>query len=430
MNNKLLNKEWLTKKHKKEQLSCDKIGKLVGCSSAWVRKLLIKYNIPTNDKIYNRNKFLNNEIWLRKKYLEEKLSSFKIAKIAECHPNSVIGALKKYCIKRRSGSYALLCDAENDWLVLNKKSLDVINGSLLGDATINMRKNDRGIVTGTPFFSKGNIGLDHIEYVARLIFRKDWEKRIFHRPKRPPFIAKNGKIYNRSPIFEIKSFSHKELLPIFNKWYETAKDKDNQKIIPDDLKINKTVLLHWFMDDGSAIIHHHNNKSKNENLYISLATNGFYKKDVVKLIQKVYEELGLKGTLMGSKHGFGYTIVFPENQVDKLYKIIGPCPVKSMQYKWIDIKSLRKLKLNDQRWEDTFVKLESFIRRNKRYPSSKKSGSKNKIQLYKWMTNQKMTRKGIIKTALFSQYRIGKLESLLNWRWNKTKGKDIYVEHY
>jgi len=431
MNKKLLNKKWLIKKYKKEKLSCYKIGRLIGCSGTWVRRILLKYQIPINDRIYNKNKFLNNEAWLREKYLEKKLSSFRIAKITKCHPNSVIGALKRYNIKRRTGSYALLCNRKNDWLVLNKKSLDVINGSLLGDATINMRKNN-GIITGTPFFSKGNINLDHVEYVAKLIFQKDWAKRIFHRPARPPMITKNGKRYSRSPIFEIRSFSHKELLPIFNKWYKTARNKDNQKIIPDDLKINGTVLLNWFMDDGSAIIHHHKRKNKkynNENLYISLATNGFYKKDVAKLIQKINKGLGLKGTLTRSKYGFGYSIVFPENQVDKFYRIIGNCPVKSMQYKWIDINLLRKPKHNDKRWENTFIKLRTFIAKNKRFPSKKASNSKNEIRLSKWVTNQKMVQRGVIKSALFNQYRVGRLETLPRWEWDKTKERGIYVEH-
>lgn len=127
MNKMLLNKKWLTKKYKKEKLSCYKIGKLVDCSATWVRNILIKYKISPNDKVYNRNRFLNNKKWLIKKYIKEKLSSFKIAKIIKCHNGSVIGALKRYNIKRRNGSYALLCNVEDDFLILTKKSMDVIN---------------------------------------------------------------------------------------------------------------------------------------------------------------------------------------------------------------------------------------------------------------------------------------------------------------
>ena len=83
-------------------------------------------------------------------------------------------------------------------------------------------------------------------------------------------------------VFSLHTDVHDNLTEMYRKWYPES--NEYVKLVPKDFELTPISLLHWFMDDGCAIIHHHNRKNKkynNENLYISLATNGFYKKDEI-----------------------------------------------------------------------------------------------------------------------------------------------------
>jgi len=60
-----------------------------------------------------------------------------------------------------------------------------------------------------------------------------------------------------------------------SRWYVGKK-----KIVPDDLIVNDSLFLHWFLGDGSV--------TKNGGL-LRLATMGFYHSDVIKLKDKLLE---------------------------------------------------------------------------------------------------------------------------------------------
>jgi hypothetical protein len=69
----------------------------------------------------------------------------------------------------------------------------------------------------------------------------------------------------------------------------------------------------------------------------------------------------------------------------------------------------------NKEWLENFYKLECFIRKNQRYPSSNNGVDEKLLNL--WVKRQKSVNKGIIRGNL-SQERIKLLESLPNWEWN------------
>jgi hypothetical protein len=106
----LHDKAWLHQKYITENLSTVKIGIIVGCYAGAVVHALKRNDIPTrscSDAAHKGHKgfesvLLNDHAWLYKKYCEENLNTYEIAKIACTNQHSVMCALKYHRIKTRS----------------------------------------------------------------------------------------------------------------------------------------------------------------------------------------------------------------------------------------------------------------------------------------------------------------------------------------
>jgi predicted DNA-binding protein (UPF0251 family) len=95
-----------------------------------------------------------------------------------------------------------------------------------------------------------------------------------------PFSKKivEGRFYTtRHTIFE----------DLRKEWYN-----DKQKTIPKTLVLNETIFCHWFLQDGT------NNQPKRS---IRIATQSFTKLDVEFLLERLWSELGIKGSLNWQK---------------------------------------------------------------------------------------------------------------------------------
>lgn len=108
----LNDKQWLEEKYFWEGLSCREIAVIVGCNKSTVldafkRLNILRRTIPEANR--NRIKYpeLHDKKWLEEKYLDEKLSSLKIAEIIGCDSVSVRRALRYFSIPIRTISEAL-----------------------------------------------------------------------------------------------------------------------------------------------------------------------------------------------------------------------------------------------------------------------------------------------------------------------------------
>lgn len=112
---------WLEKRYTDEHFCCSKIAKEVGCAPCTVLAALNRHKIQrrTPGEGHRKYKELEDIKWLEKRYLEERLSAREISGLVGCSSSSVDNALKRLGIVARNHSeariqYAVLYDKE--WL--------------------------------------------------------------------------------------------------------------------------------------------------------------------------------------------------------------------------------------------------------------------------------------------------------------------------
>ena len=264
--------------------------------------------------IQSKYKKLNDKKWLYEHYIDKKLSTKKICKLAGAKtPNSVRQSLIRFNIPLRSISEGLTCNREDDGFIFEREILD---GCLLGDGFLRSynKKSDQSY----PYFSKRNIHYDHVLFVANQIFDSSHKVRI--QEKNELFLGKYR------TIFQLRTLSHKKLLEYFREWYPP--NKNYKKTIPKNLVLTPTVLLHWFLDDGCS----YRRNRKTRQITITFCSECFSVPEQ-KIIQKQFKyNFGIKTWLHKTKSG--YRIEINQSYADKFYNVVGRCPVSSMEYKW------------------------------------------------------------------------------------------------
>jgi DNA-binding XRE family transcriptional regulator len=194
------------------------------------------------------------------------------------------------------------------------KLLEIINGTLLGDASIRVWK-------GKYYYYSLN---------AKDRNFLEWCKKLLEKFNIPTYVVVNNAISKVFTLgFYINARQKPELLSLREKWYKKINGKII-KIIPRDLKLTHTTLLFWYLGDGSLI---RRKNDPNRLPFIVLATNTFLRKDINFLIQKL-KELNLNFYPVKYKSGFtdkdcGYCL-FSNTQDGtpfRFFKLIGfKCP--------------------------------------------------------------------------------------------------------
>jgi len=259
------------------------------------------------------NEILNNESWLREKYITEKYSLKKISSLigGNTHPNTIKRKLNKLGIKLRNLRESHMVGKE-EYFILD---YDVLNGTLLGDGCIHDYS-----ISGAPRYSKYSTKEDYAIHVASLLYK-------LPNDRVSPVTGKtfDGKIKEG---YEFRTYTSNLLIPLYNKWY--PKSNNYIKIVPDDLVLTPRTILYWFMDDGYSV---YINKKK----YIvgGLCTESFTKEENEFLCNKL-KELGINASVRKNKgiRGTGYRIFLNQTSFPYFFDFIGDCPVDSMKYKW------------------------------------------------------------------------------------------------
>lgn len=57
-------------------------------------------------------------------------------------------------------------------------------------------------------------------------------------------------------------------------------------------------------------------------------------KDQEFLAKQMFDKFGLNAKVCRAQTGTGWRIHLPQSQAQDFFKIIGPCPVPSLAYKW------------------------------------------------------------------------------------------------
>ncbi len=191
---------------------------------------------------------------LQELYCNQNLSQKKVAEILKCNVDTVAINLKKYNIKsHKTGSWLV-----NKEIILNSQQLDYINGALLGDGCLTKPNK---LNTNFSYVSKC---YQHVKFVSvpfeNILFKENIKKYTY-------FDKRTMKEYSR---YSFRTELNKCFTDLYKKWYI-----NNIKHIPQDLILNNTICLIWYIGDGCL--------SKSKNSYqIKLATHCFKKEDIEK----------------------------------------------------------------------------------------------------------------------------------------------------
>jgi len=252
-----------------------------------------------------------NKNWLYNEYIVKHISPTQIAKNLNCSRYVIYNWLHSYNIDRRcseeTSSYKNSCN-------LSSYIKEFIIGEVLGDGSL------LGKGKYTAYYQHGN---KHREYIV-------WLEDTFLKFG----IEKIGKIRGNlhqcgngsaSMVYSITTKTYRELKELRTWFYPKGK-----KIIPYNLELTPLIVRQWYLGDGSL------KKYNARPTAITLATQGFLKKDVENIIKKLLE-LGVEAKKSKIKNKEQYGIYINRKSINKFFNYIGKCPkeIESIYgYKW------------------------------------------------------------------------------------------------
>jgi len=296
--------------------SANEIGDIFDVSNVTILKRLKAHGVNIRDRFNCKmpphgldyaNATYRNAKWLQYQYHELGLTQDEIAKLCDTNFGVIASWMRRLDVRRRTITESAATRANH--VEMTNYFENFLSGLLMGDGYMDSRSNI------TAFYSHAD---KHKHYIKCL--RKEFD--LFG-------VERTGKIRERDTIvfgcpsraYDFYTKSYVEFLPLYKKWYVNRK-----KIVPQDLFLNRTVCLNWYIGDGCLSNHPSGNSS------ISLFTNSFSKKDVLLLINKL-AEIEILATRQSSRN----TIRISTRSTPKFLDYIGPCPEEIWQcygYKW------------------------------------------------------------------------------------------------
>lgn len=190
---------------------------------------------------------------------------------------------------------------KNNLYTFDKKTLDILTGSLLSDGCITKGYNAKNY--HYTHFSM------HEEYIDYLISEMNiYLYKQYYKPRK----TGDGKYMSKGGYYLISKYSV-SFTEMRKLWYP-----EGTKIVPSNLELNPTILLHWYLGDGNI---------GNEN-GIELCTDSFDENSMDILLEELY-----KLNFLPHKNKFN-RIDIPNKRVFEFLEYIGKSPVECFNYKW------------------------------------------------------------------------------------------------
>lgn len=189
---------------------------------------------------------------------------------------------------------------------LSAAALDIIEGELLGDGFIVAPVSQGHFKLRTTDQEYANWLLDCLQKEGVPIVPSGYAK-----PGKQ--ISKNGSVQT---VFTVCTQTTMQFGELHRKWYD-----GKRKRVPNDLEINPTRLLHWWIGDGSV---------RSNGCSAIFCTDCFNLEEHQVLVEK-FSNIGLCSTIAKEN---SYFRLFLPLQACKLIEMIGSCPFNSMTHKW------------------------------------------------------------------------------------------------
>lgn len=184
---------------------------------------------------------------------------------------------------------------------------EILDGIIFSDACIQIESD---CINPRLSITQKEDRLEYLEYL-RIRLNLPWSKiRENH-----AYDKRTKKTYHSNTL---RSRHTNQLLEQYHRWYPNGK-----KIIPKDLQVTPTMLLHTYLGDG-CLVHPERGRPR-----IVIATNGFVTYDVDWFVKKM-NKMGFSCV----RDLYNNSTRFHTNATDAFLNFIGKCPVKCFDYKW------------------------------------------------------------------------------------------------
>lgn len=111
------------------------------------------------------------------------------------------------------------------------------------------------------------------------------------------------------------------------KWYQTRDDGTHFKIIPNDLKLTQTSLLHWYLGDGYLV------NLRGEPVRVQFCTDRYTDEEIVFLQECFHRDIGLDIQIDWNRR----RLRIPKRMLNEFFDILPKCPERihtELGYKW------------------------------------------------------------------------------------------------
>ena len=213
---------------------------------------------------------------------------------------------------------------KSDLSIPVKNEMNLIIGTILGDATLTKSRNSRQ--TACLRFSHSMKQLDYCQHKSEAL-----QKYSRRGVTTPTYFVKS-----RNTLYQSARFSTmytKEFYDLY-KWFYP----DDKKRIPKNIGkfLNRQTMAYWHMDDGGITkrIEKRDHRIDYKRFEITLHTNGFLKEDIELLAKAIHDSCDIRFTLKKVDYGKHYVLhTKSRKEVQNFVALIRPFTIDSMSYK-------------------------------------------------------------------------------------------------
>jgi hypothetical protein len=189
---------------------------------------------------------------------------------------------------------------------LTQTDRDIIDGSLLSDGCITKRAPH----CKNYCFVHSSAAKSYVEFIQKdLSFRTAGK---YHKPRTSPISSKIFSPIVGNGSYDLLSPTSETFTEYRRNWYPNGK-----KIVPIDLELTQTTLLHWWLGDGTL----------DNGRGVVFCTEGFDKTSLQRLSDKLTP-------LFPNYINPSNRIVIYSKYVTEFFQLIGPPPVSDYAHKW------------------------------------------------------------------------------------------------
>lgn len=184
--------------------------------------------------------------WLEEKHHADGLTYTEMSEIAGVSTSCISYHMKKHNIKGRSTSEAVAIARGNKLKNgLSEHGLEVMVGEMLGDGGLTAKS-----VYSAEFAARSN-KKRHRDWLAKILDNEGFAIRTEHQQNEA--VVGSGMRYDS---YRVRTLYYPCLKNVYDAWYTGPTNSDTggsnpSKRVPEDVEITPTVLLHWWLGDGS-----------------------------------------------------------------------------------------------------------------------------------------------------------------------------------